>query len=64
MIGGIQSENLTSGWSWVDEITVPTVTNNGYAAVKTVDVYENFRSVLFAFFIGIIKSANRKLLEG
>ena len=41
MIGGIQSENLTSGWSWVDEITVPTVTNNGYAAVKTVDDYEN-----------------------
>ena len=38
----LESVTLPDGWAWVTKTTVPTVTNNGYAAEYTVPDYTNY----------------------
>lgn len=38
----LASSALTSGWSWVDETVIPTVSNSGYAAKMSVADYDRY----------------------
>lgn len=38
----LASSALTSGWSWVDDTVIPTVSNSGYAAKMSVTDYDRY----------------------